>query len=228
MIIEDLPCLDGAPEDEFPPTSSALKFPAGLLAWGGTLSPERLLAAYRRGIFPWYSQGEPVLWWSPSPRCVLYPDQVYVSKRTHRKLRQGIFRVTADRAFDRIIDHCAAPQPGRKSTWITPEMAAAYRTLHGMGVAHSIEAWQGDALAGGLYGLQPDTSKIALITLCRQLQKWKYGPIDCQVGNPHLFRMGAVEIRRREFESTLASYVEQSWDNDHWRSRWPDDRYLRA
>ncbi len=232
MYLLDLPCLDDSAEDEFPPTSAALNFPSGLLAWGGSLSPRRLLAAYRRGIFPWFTDGEPVLWWTPSPRCVLYPDAVYVSRRTRRRLRRGEFRVTADKAFSRVIEHCAAPHPGRRSTWITAEMISAYRRLHEIGAAHCVEAWQDDELVGGIYGLaighmffgesmfslRPDASKIALITLCRQLVDWGFGPIDCQIENAHLISMGAVEIGREEFELQLESHVDRARPDGSWRS----------
>lgn len=221
MYLYDLPCLDDTPDDEFPPSSAALGFPSGLLAWGGSLRPGRLIEAYRRGIFPWYNEGEPVLWWTPSPRCVLYPRDVYVSKRSRRRLRQGAFELTADTAFDRVIAGCAAPRPERPSTWITREMAEAYSALQEMGVAHSVEAWQEGELVGGIYGLaigqiffgesmfsrKTDASKVALITLCRQLDDWGFGPIDCQVGNPHLRRMGAVEIEREAFEAQLEHYT---------------------
>lgn len=233
MHLLDLPCLDNLPDTEFPPTSRALDFPNGLLAWGGSLHPARLVEAYRRGIFPWYSQGEPLLWWTPSPRCVLYPDEVYVSRRSRRRLRQGAFEITADRAFDEVIANCAVERAERPSTWITPEMIEAYRQLHDSGEAHSIEAWQDGRLAGGIYGLaighmffgesmfslSTDASKVALITLCRQLRKWGFGPIDCQVRNPHLMRMGAVEIERDAFELQLQQFVGKEFAQGSWTGR---------
>lgn len=238
MYLFDLPCLDGTSYDDFPPTPAALEFPSGLLAWGGSLETARLIEAYRRGIFPWYSEGEPVLWWTPSPRCVLYPGDVYVSTRTRRRLRQGAFELTADTAFEQVIEGCAAPAPGRLSTWITRDMKSAYSRLHELGVAHSVEAWQAGELVGGIYGLAighmffgesmfgrvTDASKLALITLCRQLKAWGFGPMDCQVGNPHLRRMGAVEIDREEFEAQLEAYIgrpraDGAW-SDSFRSDW--------
>lgn len=234
MVLLDIPCLDDGGDDPggntFPPTDAALDYPNGLLAWGGSLHPEILLAAYRRGIFPWFSEGEPVLWWTPSPRCVLYPTDVYVSSRTRRKLRQRAFTLTADTAFDAVIAECAAPAPDRPATWITEEMREAYSALHAMGTAHSVEAWQGDHLVGGIYGLAigrmffgesmfsrvPDASKVALITLCRQLADWGFGPLDCQVGNPHLERMGAVEIEREAFEAQLRKYTAMEGRDGPW------------
>lgn len=231
MYLYDLPCLDDTSDDEFPPTSEALAFPSGLLAWGGSLKPRRLIEAYRRGIFPWYSEGEPILWWSPSPRCVLYPADVYVSTRTRRRLNQGAFEVRADTAFDDVIAQCAAPRPERPSTWITGEMMASYQELHRLGVAHSVEAWQDGKLVGGVYGLAighmffgesmfsrvTDASKVALITLCRQLEAWDFGPIDCQVGNPHLVRMGAVEIDRAAFETQLRECTGRGRADGSWQ-----------
>ena len=231
MQLIDLPCLDGTADDALPPTSTALTFPGGLLAWGGSLRPNRLLEAYRRGIFPWYSEGEPVLWWSPSPRCIIRPAEVYISKRTRRRLRRGEFEVRADSAFDAVIAGCAAPGPGRRSTWITHGMKGAYQALHGLGVAHSVEAWKDGQLVGGIYGLAighmffgesmfsslTDASKVALITLCRQLDDWGFGPLDCQVGNPHLARMGAIELDREAFEAELGTCVARARPQVSWR-----------
>ncbi len=232
MLIE-LPCLAGLAEDDFPPTRTALADPNGLLAWGGKLTARRLISAYRRGIFPWYSEGEPLLWWTPSPRCVLELDAVYISRRTRRRLKQGQFQFTADSAFEAVIEGCARPARGRTSTWITKEMKSAYIELHRLGIAHSIEAWNEDTLVGGIYGLSqgrmffgesmfsdmPDASKAALIVLCRQLQEWQFGLIDCQVGNPHLLRMGACEIPRREFERRLSELVAQPHPDESWQQK---------
>lgn len=233
MAVIELPCLEYAEDTVFPPTSQALDDPNGLLAWGGSLSAERLVSAYEKGIFPWYSENEPILWWSPSPRCVLYPDRVYVASRTRRRLRQAQFQVKADTAFSDVIAACAAPGPGRTSTWITDEMIAAYSSLHELGIAHSVEVWVENELVGGVYGLalghmffgesmfsrQPDASKIALIHLCRQLEAWGFGPMDCQVGNEHLYRMGAVDIDREEFEETLAKYTSRPRENGSWQNQ---------
>lgn len=232
MLLE-LPCLDGLADDIFPATELALPHPNGLLAWGGSLTGSRLLHAYRRGIFPWYSDGEPILWWTPSPRCVLPLEDVYVSKRTRRRLRREEFSFTADTAFEAVIEGCALPAKGRTSTWITDDMKAAYINLHEMGLAHSVETWKKGELVGGIYGLAigrmffgesmfsavADASKAALIMLCRQLQAWKFGPIDCQVGNPHLMTMGAREIERQEFESTLREFVSKPNPDGSWKAR---------
>lgn len=231
MPVIELPCLDGAGETWFPSTDKALGEPNGLLAWGGNLSPERLLSAYRKGIFPWFSDNEPVLWWTPSPRCVLHPEQVYISTRTRRRLRQGAFRISADTAFSEVIKACAEPGIGRLSTWITDQMLTAYKELHRLGVAHCVEVWKDDQLIGGIYGLaighmffgesmfsrESDASKIALVYLCQQLQDWGFGPLDCQVGNGHLYRMGAIDLARGEFEQMLAKYTSISRPNESWQ-----------
>jgi leucyl/phenylalanyl-tRNA--protein transferase len=210
--------LGAGADAPFPPGHEALRRPNGLLAWGGDLQPERLLRAYRQGIFPWYSEGEPVLWWTPDPRCVLLPDAVYVSRRTRQRFNSGRYRVSADTAFAEVMAGCAAPRGEQSGTWITPDLQAAFIRLHELGHAHSVEVWQGPQLVGGLYGMamgkvffaesmfsrQSDTSKIALIALCRQLQQWLFGLVDCQVTNPHLLSMGACEIPRAEFETRLA------------------------
>lgn len=229
-MLNDLPCLEGTPDHVFPPTESALGYPRGLLAWGGSLTPGRLLEAYRRGIFPWYSEGEPVLWWSPSPRCVLYPAKIHVSKRTRRRLRRGEFEITADTAFSEVMKGCAQPGQGRETTWITAQMHAAYQALHELGHAHSVEAWQGGKLAGGVYGVSigrmffgesmfsnvTDASKVALATLCQQLTTWGYGPMDCQVENPHLLSLGAEEIDRAEFENKLKIFTSKPGPEGDW------------
>jgi leucyl/phenylalanyl-tRNA--protein transferase len=231
--ILDLPRLDDDPEAPFPSTRDALESPSGLLAWGGDLDPRRLLAAYRSGIFPWYSEGQPVLWWSPAPRCVIFPDQVYLSRRTRRRYNSGVYRLTADTAFDAVVAGCAGPRPYDAGTWITQDMRDAYAQLHRMGHAHSVEVWAEEELCGGIYGLgigsvffgesmfsrRTDTSKIALVALCRQLHDWGYGLLDCQVGNPHLFRMGAVQLGREAFEQWLEHLVEQRRDAAPWTDR---------
>jgi len=231
--ILDLPRLANDPSAPFPPTRDALKSPNGLLAWGGDLNPRRLLAAYRAGIFPWYSAGQPVLWWSPAPRCVIYPDQAHLSRRTRRRYNSGIYRLSADTAFEAVLTGCAQPRAGESGTWITPALRRSFVQLHDMGHAHSIEVWQEDRLCGGIYGLSiggvffgesmfsraTDASKIALLALCRQLAAWNYGLLDCQVGNPHLFRMGAVEIDRRTFEAELSYLVAQDQPVGAWTDR---------
>lgn len=238
MKVLNLPCLQDTAEDFFPPTTQALDFPNGLLAWGGQLTPARILAAYRKGIFPWFSEGEPVLWWTPSPRCVLFPDRVYISRRTRRRLRQEKYRLTADSAFEAVIKACAAPQEKRDSTWINADMKNVFIDLHEKYAAHSVEVWLDDQLVGGIYGLAighaffgesmfsrvSDASKIALITLCRQLGHWGFEMIDCQVSNAHLLSMGAEAIGRSEFESRLRKLVSrqrsaQLWTRD-FRTNW--------
>ena len=229
--ILDLPRLPDDPDTPFPPTSQALRSPNGLLAWGGDLHPRRLLAAYRAGIFPWYSEGQPVLWWSPAPRCVLVPDEVYLSRRTRRRYNTGRYRLSVDRAFEEVMAACAEPRAGESGTWITQDMIHSYAVLHEWGVAHSLEVWEDDELAGGIYGLalgsiffgesmfsrRTDGSKLALVALCRLLHRWGFALLDCQVGNPHLFRMGAQEISRAGFELTLARHIDRQPPAEAWR-----------
>jgi leucyl/phenylalanyl-tRNA--protein transferase len=217
----------------FPPGHQAMRRPNGLLAWGGDLQPERLLRAYRRGIFPWYSEGEPILWWTPSPRCVLLPGDVHVSQRTRRRFNSSCYRVTADSVFAEVMAGCAAPRQGQSGTWITPALQEAFIRLHELGHTHSIEVWQGQRLVGGLYGmaigkvffaesmfsLEADASKIALIALCRQLQQWSFELLDCQVTNPHLLSMGATEIQREDFEARLAQLTVAAVPVGKWNTR---------
>ncbi len=192
--------------------------PDGLLAVGGDLSVERLLAAYAAGVFPWYSERLPVLWWSPDPRLVLFPKELHVSRSLRRTLRSGRFHVRADTAFERIIRRCAGQaRPGQDGTWITPEMIEAYLRLHRRGFAHSFETWEGDALAGGLYGVslgaaffgesmfadRSDASKAAFVRSVEWLAAREFQLVDCQVKTAHLQRFGAREITRREFLDRL-------------------------
>jgi leucyl/phenylalanyl-tRNA--protein transferase len=219
--------------------SSELVFPSphlavdeGLLAVGGDLSVPRLLLAYTKGIFPWYSRGEPILWWSPDPRLVLYPADLKISRRLKRTLRQSRFQVTLDQAFDEVIHGCASVLRDRdKGTWITEEMIAAYIALHKAGFAHSVESWRDGQLAGGLYGISlggsffgesmfhlvRDASNIALVTLVRFLTKWNFNLIDCQVTTDHLKRMGAREISRKLFLHQL----DESLKKQTMRGKWP-------
>jgi len=201
----------------FPDPALAMDDPNGLLAVGGDLSMRRLLSAYRQGIFPWYSDGQPILWWSPDPRAVLTPDRLKVSRSLRKTLRQGRFTVTCDQAFAEVIGACAGPRAGGPGTWITGEMMQAYTGLHRHGIAHSVEAWEGDELAGGLYGValgraffgesmfhrRRDASKVAFVHLVRHLQRRGYDMIDCQVGSEHLASLGAEEIDRGEFLDML-------------------------
>jgi leucyl/phenylalanyl-tRNA--protein transferase len=206
------------PEPVFPPASRALRTPNGLLAAGGDLAPERLLAAYRNGIFPWFSPGEPILWWSPDPRMVLFPDQVRITRSLARTLRNAAYEIRLDSAFERVITACAdTPRDGQNGTWITTEIQAAYRRLHALGYAHSVETWQSGELVGGLYGIalgraffgesmfshRTDASKIALAHLCRFLAEQGFGIIDCQMETAHLASMGARPISRAEFLTRL-------------------------
>jgi leucyl/phenylalanyl-tRNA---protein transferase len=200
------------PRDPFPPVETALKDPNGLLAAGGDLSPDRLLDAYRRGIFPWSGPDEPMLWWSPDPRMVLFVQELHISRSLRRRLRGG-FTVTADTAFAAVVEGCAGPRAEANGTWITPEVIEAYAELGRLGHAHSIETWMDGELAGGLYGVaigrmfygesmfsrKSDASKIALVHLVRQLERWGFEMIDCQMSTGHLATLGAREIRRRDF-----------------------------
>jgi len=218
--------LGSDPESPFPPTDQALDYPQGLLAVGGDLSPTRLINAYRHGIFPWYSEDQPILWWSPEPRCVIYPQTVHMSRRLRRRYNQGHFSLTADQAFVAVIEACAEPRRDHEGTWITAEMKTAFIDLHKTGIAHSVEVHLGDELVGGIYGIalgrvffgesmfstQKDASKIALVALCQQLHQWGYTLMDCQISNPHLLSMGAQEISRPEFDQHLA----RASDPDIW------------
>lgn len=219
------------PDDPFPPLETALSEPNGLLAIGRTLAVPTLLEAYSQGIFPWFSRGEPILWWSPDPRMILAPAELHVSRSLAQRLRRGGFEMTADRAFESVMRACAAPRPGDAGTWISERMIRAYRQLHEAGFAHSIETWMDGELAGGLYGVaigraffgesmfthRTDASKIALVTLARQLQDWRFGLIDCQMRTPHLASMGAREIPRREFAARLRELVHQPPISSPWR-----------
>jgi len=206
------------PDSPFPPAAAALAEPNGLLAAGGDLSPPRILAAYRRGIFPWFSPGEPILWWSPDPRMVLFPAEIRISRSLARTLRKGNYQVRLDTAFAKVIAACATtPRPGQAGTWITTGMQAAYRKLHELGHAHSVEVFMDGQLAGGLYGmalgraffgesmfaLRRDASKIALAHLCAHLQGHGFGIIDCQMETAHLASLGARPIPRRDFLARL-------------------------
>jgi leucyl/phenylalanyl-tRNA--protein transferase len=207
-------------EAAFPALEHALREPNGLLAFGGDLSPQRLLRAYRQGIFPWYNEDQPILWWSPDPRMVLYPDRLRISRSLWKTLRKKRYTVTTDHAFRRVIRHCAEPRADGHGTWLSDDMLAAYSRLHDMGYAHSVESWYQDELVGGLYGLalgqvffgesmfshSTDASKVALVHLVRHLQKWGYVLIDCQVASAHLTSLGAEAIPRRLFTDILQQH----------------------
>ena len=211
-----IPWLESA--DAFPPLELALKEPNGLLCAGGDLSPQRLLLAYRQGIFPWYCPGEPILWWSPDPRMVLVPSKLKISRSLRRTLRAGKYQIRLDSDFPAVIHACATtPREGQAGTWITAEMQAAYCTLHELGYAHSVETWIDNKLLGGLYGMAigrmfygesmfshaTDASKLALAHLARYLANKEFGLIDCQMNTPHLASLGACEIPRSEFIERL-------------------------
>lgn len=207
----------GDPPGAFPPVESALLEPDGLLAAGGDLSPERLIEAYTRGIFPWFDSGQPILWWSPDPRCVLRPGAYHMSRRFRRTLRQSNADVSFNRAFADVIDECAAPRNEQPGTWITPDMRTAYQNLHDEGWAHSIEVWNNDQLTGGLYGIaigrmffaesmfsrESGGSKIAMAALTRCLADAGCPLIDCQVASRHLMTLGAELMPRARFIGVL-------------------------
>ena len=209
------------PSAYFPPVEFALAEPNGLLAQGGNLSPEVLLDAYRHGVFPWFNPGEPILWWSPEPRMALFPDEVHVTRSLAKRMRNAGFEVRLDTAFAEVLRGCAEPRPDALGTWITPAMVAAYTRLFDLGYAHSVETWRAGELVGGLYGVAigrmfygesmfshvPDASKTALVTLARQLARWRFGMIDCQMETAHLARMGARPLPRAEFCERLAALV---------------------
>lgn len=204
----------------FPPVESALAEPNGLLAVGGCLSVRRLVNAYRNGIFPWYSPGEPILWWSPDPRLVLEPEGFKLSRSLRRTLRRGEFGFSCDQAFESVLQACSEPRAYADGTWLTPDMKRAYRELHRQHYAHSVEAWQGGDLVGGLYGVAigrvffgesmfhrvDNASKAALAYACAAMAEWGFRLIDCQVRTPHLLSLGAHEIPRAEFAELLARY----------------------
>ncbi len=208
----------GSPADAFPDVGHALTEPNGLLAIGGDLSPDRLVYAYRHGIFPWYSDGQPILWWSPNPRAVLDPSALKISRSLKKTLQKGRYKTTMNAAFEAVVRACAGPRANADGTWITRDMFAAYGRLHQLGLARSVECWdEKNHLVGGLYGVSlgrlfcgesmfshaPDTSKVALVHLCRL----GYEMIDCQIPNPHLTSLGAVEIRREDFVLQLAQWT---------------------
>jgi leucyl/phenylalanyl-tRNA--protein transferase len=202
-----------AERDPFPPVDTALRDPNGLLAAGGDLSTERLLEAYATGIFPWFGDDDPVLWWSPDPRMVLWFRELHVSRSLRRAIRSTRYAVTLDAAFPQVMAACAEPRDADGGTWITPGIMDAYRRLAALGYAHSVEVWSRGELAGGLYGVVlgrmfygesmfsrgRDASKVALVCLVRQLERWGFELIDCQMSTAHLASLGAREVPRTEF-----------------------------
>lgn len=209
------------PADPFPPVDQALDSPDGLLAAGGSLTTARLIEAYRRGIFPWFNDGDPILWWSPDPRTVLRPSRVHVSHSLKKRLKKAAYCVTLDRAFAGVLDGCAAPRPGDNGTWLSAAMRRAYTALHNAGLAHSVEVWMDGELAGGVYGVaigrmffgesmfarRTDASKIGIVVLAAQLDRWKFPLIDCQLETPHLMSLGAEHMTRRRFVHEIARLV---------------------
>lgn len=219
------------PSDPFPPVDAALTEPNGLLAAGGELTSARLIDAYKRGIFPWSGDDEPMLWWSPDPRMVLFVDELRVSRSLRKRIRAGAIRVTADLAFRDVVAGCAGPRRDDDGTWITADVATAYLDLHRRGHAHSIEAWSDGQLVGGLYGVSigrmfygesmfaraTDASKVALAFLVRQLARWDFEMIDCQMSTSHLASLGAREISRDQFVSRLRILTKKPDVEAPWR-----------
>lgn len=215
---------------DFPDVALALHDPDGLLAVGGDLSIERLLAAYQRGIFPWYSGDQPILWWSPDPRSVLFPNKLHMSRSLRKTLRKQQYKITLDTAFADVIHACSQPREGDPGTWITDEMQQAYIRLHQAGFAHSVECWMNNKLVGGLYGVaighvffgesmfstRTDASKVAFVFLVRQLQRWQFGLIDCQIQSAHLDQFGAELIPRSEFITQVNQLCSQAGDREVW------------
>ena len=221
----------------FPDPQYALVEPDGLLAVGGDLSPARLLNAYRQGIFPWYSDGQPILWWSPNPRAVLYPANLRVSRSLRKTLRKQPFRVSIDTAFSAVIEACSESRPGQEGTWITEEMKQAYNELHRIGFAHSVECWVDETLVGGLYGVslgkvffgesmftrRTDASKLAFVHLIEQLKRWNFELVDCQVHTEHLASLGAEDIPRERFLEQLDQWCDPF---DAHQGRWQLDEAI--
>ncbi|MBW0235619.1 MULTISPECIES: leucyl/phenylalanyl-tRNA--protein transferase [Pseudomonas] len=207
----------------FPPLNKAMREPNGLLAAGGDLSADRLIQAYRHGCFPWFSEGQPILWWSPDPRTVLFPEELHVSRSLGKLLRQQRYDVSFDRDFAAVIRACAAPRAHADGTWITDDMQAAYIELHARGHAHSVEVWDNGELVGGLYGLAmgqlffgesmfsraDNASKFGFATLVKQLQAWGFVLIDCQMPTDHLQSLGARSIPRSQFAEYLRNHLDQ-------------------
>jgi leucyl/phenylalanyl-tRNA--protein transferase len=219
------------PHDPFPPVATALREPNGLLAAGADLSETRLIDAYSKGIFPWFSEGQPLLWWSPDPRMVLFPPELRISRSLAKRLRRRDYEIRTDTCFETVMRACAAPRAGQDGTWITTDMIAAYSALSRRGIAHSVETWVDGELAGGLYGIAlgrmfygesmfaraADASKLALAHLVRQLQRLDFGMIDCQMKTAHLASFGAREIPRSEFMLKLQELVNYPMQSGEWR-----------
>lgn len=230
-----LPLLDADLPDTFPRPDSALRSPNGLLAFGGDLSPLRLLAAYRRGIFPWFSSGEPILWWSPDPRCVLHTERLHIHRSLRRQLAGKHWRLSVDHAFAEVMRACAVPRGNDTGTWITADMIDAYVRLHALGHAHSVEVWDDERLVGGIYGVaagrlfcgesmfsaESGGSKVALIALAQLLHEMGFPLIDTQVANAHTLSLGAEEIPRVKFLAEVARLVDLPGRVGNWAELTP-------
>lgn len=217
----------------FPSLSNALDEPNGLLAVGGDLSPERIISAYQHGIFPWYSEGDPILWWSPNPRAIIHLANLKINRSLQKFLNKSPYTVSINKAFNQVIDYCSNAPFRSEATWILPAMKFAYKSLHQLGHAHSIEVWQDDELVGGLYGIavngyfsgesmfyrKSNASKIALITLAQLLQQAKVNFIDCQIINDFLKSMGASEVTRCEFVNLKDHAINTQLDSSFWAAR---------
>ena len=230
-----VPFIPPGADTPFPSPESALVKPNGLLAIGADLSPQRLLAAYARGIFPWYGDDEPILWWSPNPRCVFDTGAMHVSRSLLRQLHRSQWTLSADQAFRDVITACASPRDERGGVWLVQDMIEAYCRLHEMGHAHSVEVWDGETLVGGIYGIAVGRafcgesmfshatggSKVALLALAHTLHAWQFPLLDAQVPSPHLFTLGATLIPRRDYLARLAALQDVTQPPSSWRHRWP-------
>jgi leucyl/phenylalanyl-tRNA--protein transferase len=230
-----LPLLDPAAPTHFPDPRHALAEPNGLLAFGGDLSPRRLLAAYSLGIFPWFGEHEPILWWSPDPRCVFRTETLRINRSLRRQLKGKSWRLTVDQAFDQVIRACAAPRANDAGTWLVPAMIDAYEQLHRQGHAHSVEVWDGERLVGGIYGVavgrlfcgesmfsaESGCSKMALVALAQLLRELGFPLIDTQVSNPHTLGLGAVEMPREQFLREVARLGQQRGPTGNWADLTP-------
>ena len=229
-----LPILPAASNLPFPPVEKALRDPDGLLCAGADLSSERLLDAYQRGIFPWFGPGEPILWWSPDPRCVFMLESLKVPSRLRRFARQCDWRISADESFEQVMRACAEPRGDGHGTWIGAQMLKAYAQLHQLGHAHSVEIWEHGELIGGIYGIaigrvffgesmfsrRSNASKLALMLLAQQLRDWGFVMMDGQVQNPHLISLGAQMITRERFCGLLATHCGTQTPAGNWSERW--------
>jgi len=230
-----LPLLDPDAPERFPDPRHALDDPNGLLAFGGDLSPARLLAAYGQGIFPWFGEGEPILWWSPDPRCVFRTPSLHLGRSLRRQLRDKRWHLTLDHAFDAVVRGCAAPRGDGSGTWIVPAMIDAYGELHRLGHAHSLEVWDGERLVGGIYGIargrlfcgesmfsrESGASRLALVALANLLHGWDFPLIDAQVANPHTLGLGALQLPRADYLQAVAELCAAPGQPGAWQAFTP-------